>query len=265
MESKTTLRLSLFGLTDAERQRIHALSTVTRNSARTYVVLDQPTPEETDIAIVDGDDPDALAEWKVFQASGATAPVILVVKDPEPQETSQVQWDFQIRRPLMVTRLLNTLNEIPISQKERPAFTVPPSAARPSENDEREGAAKTDLLERVLVVDDSSLIRRQMELELQDLVKTVDFAENGERAIELMMEHHYDVVLLDVVLPDIDGYQVCRNFRKMDSSADTKVIMLTSKSSPFDRVRGKLAGCDAYLVKPVDPVEFKQIIGNLKE
>ena len=272
MESKTTLRISLFGLTDVERQRIHAISTVTKNNPRTYRVLDSPNPAETDIAIVDGEDPRAVAAWRHFQTNAAMVPAILVAKD------AKAQGDCQIQRPLMVTRLLRTLNDISTSREERPAFTDPQPATLEStpskEKEEKETAqtgekeeketAQTRLVQRALVVDDSLLIRHQMALELRDLAEAVDFAENGERATELLMEYRYDVVFLDVMLPDIDGYQVCKNIRNAKHCADTKVIMLTSKSSPFDRIRGKLAGCDAYLVKPVDPLKFKQITEDLQ-
>jgi two-component system, cell cycle response regulator len=59
-------------------------------------------------------------------------------------------------------------------------------------------------------------------------------------------------VFLDVIMPGIDGYQVCKLIKSKRAANKTAVIMLTSKGSPFDRIRGAMAGCDAYLTKPVD-------------
>ena len=111
-----------------------------------------------------------------------------------------------------------------------------------------------------LVVDDSFPIREQIKLELEALVGQVDLAEDGERAIELITARPYDIVFLDVVLPGMDGYQICRTIKRDRRTKGTAVIMLTGKSSPFDRVKGKLAGCDTYLTKPVDHVTFQQVV-----
>jgi len=71
---------------------------------------------------------------------------------------------------------------------------------------------------------------------------------------------HYDIILLDVVLPGIDGYQVCKNIRRNQDRKNIPVVMLTSRSSPFDKVRGSMAGCSSYLTKPVDYEKFHQVL-----
>ena len=88
----------------------------------------------------------------------------------------------------------------------------------------------------------------------------MDLAEDGERAIELIAGERYDIVFLDVVLPGMDGYKICRTIKRDKRTKGTPVIMLTGKSSPFDRVKGKLAGCDTYLTKPVDHATFQQVV-----
>jgi twitching motility two-component system response regulator PilG len=75
-----------------------------------------------------------------------------------------------------------------------------------------------------------------------------------------MGKNFYDIIFLDVILPGADGYQVCKHIKKNPLLKQTPVVMLTSKASPFDRVRGSLAGCDTYLTKPVDYQEFKQVL-----
>jgi twitching motility two-component system response regulator PilG len=111
-----------------------------------------------------------------------------------------------------------------------------------------------------LVVDDSSTIRKQIEMELKLFGVQVDAVESGERAFELLAHKNYDLILLDVMLPGVDGYQICKTIKKDKAKKETPVVMLTSKSSPFDRIKGALAGCDTYLTKPVKQSSFEKVI-----
>ncbi len=122
---------------------------------------------------------------------------------------------------------------------------------------------------RALVVDDSSTVQIQLTRELATCHLQADVAETGEQALEMIDKNQYDIIFLDVVLPGIDGYQVCKNIKRNAENKNVPVVMLTSKSSPFDKVRGTMAGCSAYLTKPVDYDKFHQIldqyISNLDE
>jgi len=111
----------------------------------------------------------------------------------------------------------------------------------------------------VLVIDDSPTVRKRLELVLRELGAVVVCAASGEEGLELMSRRMYELVLLDVVLPGADGYQVCKQIKANIETRATPVVMLTSKSSPFDRIRGSLAGCDTYLTKPVDARQFLSI------
>jgi len=105
---------------------------------------------------------------------------------------------------------------------------------------------------RALVVDDSTTLQRLMDLTLQPLGVDVEFAARGDDAIALALNKHYDVIFLDVMLPGADGYQVCKIIKRDPHAKHVPVIMLTSKDSAFDKVRGIMAGTDAYLTKPLD-------------
>jgi two-component system, cell cycle response regulator len=70
--------------------------------------------------------------------------------------------------------------------------------------------------------------------------------------LQILASRSVDLVFLDVMLPGADGYQICKTIKKNKLKQRIPVVMLTSKSSPFDRVRGSLAGCDSYLTKPVE-------------
>jgi twitching motility two-component system response regulator PilG len=68
---------------------------------------------------------------------------------------------------------------------------------------------------------------------------------------------------MDVVMPGVDGYEGCREIKRLQRRQVLPVVMLTSKSSPFDRIRGRMAGCDAYLAKPVDDEELKHVLARV--
>ncbi|MBO1003080.1 response regulator transcription factor [Pseudogracilibacillus auburnensis] len=105
---------------------------------------------------------------------------------------------------------------------------------------------------RILVVDDEDRIRRliRMYLERDDFV--VEEAENGRQALDMALENDYDVILLDIMMPEMDGIEVCEELRKEKM---TPVIMLTAKGEESNRVQGFEVGADDYIVKPFSPRE----------
>ena len=113
---------------------------------------------------------------------------------------------------------------------------------------------------RALVVDDSPSVRKQLEIELDLFNVSVDYAATAEEAMDLLDTDAYDVAFLDVVLPDKDGFTICRHIKEY--SKDTTVIMLTGKAKQADKVKGALAGCDAYMVKPVGRMTFQSTVRN---
>lgn len=111
---------------------------------------------------------------------------------------------------------------------------------------------------RALVVDDSPSVRKQIELELEFFHVEADYAADAAEAKRLLAANRYDIAFLDVVLPDSDGFRICRQVKA--GNRNTTVIMLTGKASHADKVRGSLAGCDAYLVKPVGRMTFQNTV-----
>jgi two-component system, cell cycle response regulator len=104
----------------------------------------------------------------------------------------------------------------------------------------------------VLVVDDSSTMRRLMDITLGQVGINVEFADCGNDALALVQQRRYDMVFLDVILPDVDGYRVCKTIKGNKVTRGTPVVMLTSRDTAFDKVRGKMSGADTYLTKPLD-------------
>jgi two-component system cell cycle response regulator len=113
---------------------------------------------------------------------------------------------------------------------------------------------------KALVVDDSTTVRRLMELTLVPAGVELDFTDNGEDAVALAKQGSYDIVFLDIMLPGIDGYRVCRAIKADKRTKDTPVVMLTSKDSAIDKVKGIMAGSNVYLTKPLDRNQLMQAI-----
>jgi len=107
---------------------------------------------------------------------------------------------------------------------------------------------------RVLVVDDEKLIVKGIRFSLEQDGMEVDCAYDGAEALELAKQKEYDVVLLDLMLPVYDGYEVCQRIREF---SDMPIIMLTAKGDDMDKILGLEYGADDYITKPFNILEVK--------
>lgn len=106
---------------------------------------------------------------------------------------------------------------------------------------------------RVLVVDDEKLIVKGIKFNLEQDNMIVDCAYDGEEALEYAKKTEYDVVLLDIMLPKLNGYEVCQQIREF---SNMPIIMLTAKSDDMDKILGLEYGADDYITKPFSPSEL---------
>lgn len=107
--------------------------------------------------------------------------------------------------------------------------------------------------QRILIVDDDENIAELISLYLLKECFDTEIASSGEEALEMFKQYNPDLVLLDIMLPGIDGYDVCREIRK---SSNAPIIMLSAKGEVFDKVLGLKIGADDYIVKPFDSNEM---------
>lgn len=107
---------------------------------------------------------------------------------------------------------------------------------------------------RVLVVDDEKLIVKGIRFSLEQDDMQVDVAYDGEEALKLARENAYDIILLDVMLPKYDGFEVCQQIREY---SDVPIIMLTAKGDDMDKILGLDYGADDYITKPFNILEVK--------
>ncbi|MDO4327031.1 MAG: response regulator transcription factor [bacterium] len=107
---------------------------------------------------------------------------------------------------------------------------------------------------KILVVDDEKLIVKGIRFSLEQDGMEVDCAYDGEEAIALAKQKEYDVVLLDVMLPKFDGFEVCQTIREF---SEMPIIMLTAKGTDMDKILGLEYGADDYITKPFNILEVK--------
>ena len=115
----------------------------------------------------------------------------------------------------------------------------------------------------LLVVDDDAFIARLLEIELSAAGYDVRTAGSGDRALALAFERCPDLILADVTMPNMDGFELTRQLRMDERTAGTKVILLTARGLSADRLEGFAVGADDYVIKPFDTPELVARIGEV--
>lgn len=116
--------------------------------------------------------------------------------------------------------------------------------------------------QKLLIVDDESHIRMLIEQTLEDLEDEgveLLFAENGEQALELIQKEEPNLVFLDVMMPKMNGMEVCHKVKKELNLSHVYIILLTAKGQEVDRQKGLEMGADRYMTKPFDPDEMLSV------
>lgn len=252
------------GLQDKEQQILLTMLALSKNRTPSFVLFEAGGDKKTaDILLVDADNPDAINRWTAYlEKNKQNSKIMSVMLCDDVPPPSPDDHNRYIKKPMSATLLLSTLEKLvleEISQESQKLFTGDNKIIQDDElpvgqDNDTEGEITA------LVVDDSLPVRIQMKKALQNIAKRVDFAETGEEAQDLVTKNTYDIIFLDVILPGVDGYDICKFMKKNPNSSNTPVIMLTSNSSPADRMKGKMAGCDTYLIKPVRHDIFKEVI-----
>ena len=122
--------------------------------------------------------------------------------------------------------------------------------------------------QKILIVDDEAHIRMLIEQTLEELEdEGVEFltAENGEIALDIIQKENPKLVFLDVMMPKMNGMEVCRRIKKELELKDVFIVLLTAKGQELDRLRGQEVGADVYMTKPFDPevllTKAKEVLG----
>jgi DNA-binding response OmpR family regulator len=122
---------------------------------------------------------------------------------------------------------------------------------------------------KILIVDDEVYIKMLLEQTLEELEDEFSVelftASDGEEGLEFIRTEHPDLVFLDIMMPKMNGYEVCRIVMEDDSLKDVKIILLTAKGQEVDRKQGLELGAKMYMTKPFDPDEILKVSKELLE
>jgi len=116
---------------------------------------------------------------------------------------------------------------------------------------------------RILAVDDEPNIVRLIQVNLERQGYQVETASNGTQALAKIRDHRPDLLVSDVMMPEMGGFELLENIRRDNSIADLPVIMLTAKTSEKDIMDGMVRGADMYLTKPFNPIELLQFVKRI--
>lgn len=254
------------GISDEDKKRLQRVFRLSSGSLRQYVLIDDMEDSTSKLILVNSDDAKAVAYWcKYFLRADKKTDVPTVFVGRRKVKGDHI---YNLSLPFIATQVLSVLDVITVKE-----FNFIPELKVGEILDETslsqsmlESIVDSELADQrlftALVVDDSQPVRKQLEIELKLLGAKVQLSESGEQAIELCRENKYDIIFLDVVMPGIDGYEVCKYLKNNHYSKNTPVIMLTGKSSPISKVMGSLSGCDSYLTKPLEREQFQHVAGK---
>ena len=267
MEKKTPHTVKFIGLSEHEEKVLGAIFMLSTTRPTSFSLFDGLNNNKPEMMIVNFDDVNAVHEWQslcIENTEYSSIPAVRVTR-----VRSRDTENYYTRRPFIATRMLSLFERVAAKEfdscedgafkdEELLESTDPVQKQDVSRAAEAEGKG----LGSVLVVDDSLPVRIQMNMALKGYANNIDLAETGEKALELIQQNRYDIIFLDVILPGVDGYDICKTIKADDAFKSTPVVMLTGNSSAADQVRGKLAGCDSYLIKPVKSDLFKETMSR---
>ena len=116
---------------------------------------------------------------------------------------------------------------------------------------------------KILIADDNENIREALTYLLEDEGYSLHIAKDGAETLKKVKEFRPDVLLLDVMMPEVNGYDVCRSIKNDPDLKSIYVIMLTAKGQAAEQERGREAGADEYVVKPFSPMDIRSKIMNI--
>jgi len=256
MSEKKPCLIGTLGLLEHEISLINSIFRVSNNRDHVPYKLIQENLGKAHIVIATIDNEAAMDEWQKLIKNGHS-PVFVAVS---PKELGKFP-GHSFSRPFSPVKVLDVLDKIFDTELSH-LFKVQIFHGENTDKQKvfQDSTKVAQGKHRALVVDDSKTVQTQLKRELTSSNIQADIAETGEQGLEMIEKTHYDIIFLDVVLPGVDGYQVCKNIRRNLDKKDLPVVMLTSKSSPFDKVRGSMAGCSSYLTKPVDYEKFHNVL-----
>ncbi len=264
-EPQQALRLLVKGFSGFDARLLDGVVKLSKRRNPSLEIVDESLLSAVDVIMVDGKDPEAVA-WAQRQIGWLAKQAVVWVDAQQALPkghvglTRPVHWT---NLPVILSRAMDDaahLNETAAPAANKPAAQVAQAVPMASSTFAAHSKAPA-----ILVVDDSAAVRGHLDSALKAVGYDVTTVDSGEAAIMAVGMRTYACILMDVLMPGIDGYEACRKIKSMplaDKQERPAIVMLTSKSSPFDKIRGKMAGCDAYLTKPVQRSHLMQVLAQ---
>ena len=241
-DHRPEFRVAIFGLEMRFRRLLEIVLRHARHNTYRYTIAPTRGPGEFDIALVDmtvsGGPEVANTLYRILERGA----VVKVGRrdDPTRPRDDLIQAQFTSNVLQTLNRMVETFfaDANPLRRRDvEDGFAV-----------REDGAMRRP---RALVVDDSPTVRRQLTLALHQMGVDCDALASAHEALAALGQRRYEVVLVDVMMPELDGFALTRQIKRDRTLRAVPVVILTSRSSTFDLARGALAGCNSYLVKPV--------------
>jgi two-component system, cell cycle response regulator len=251
----TVSQINVLALSKNGRRMVGTVITCVRSAKFVFKLMDEGSEAIAHIAVVDEEDAQMRAQLALERLRNPKLAVIYFVRA---LSTTPSQ-----RHELLSVQLVSHLMPMLERAAANSSFLNTPTVNTAAPNNIMQ-LVVTPRRERLsaLVVDDSPTVRTQLSRTLDRMGMLCDVAENGYAALALLSARTYHIIYVDVVMPDMDGYKLTREIKHQAKHKATPVVILTSRSSPFDRARGSLAGCDTYLTKPVELKRFYEATSN---
>ena len=292
---KSEVNVLLLGFAPFEKSTFESFFKLVGRRDTLYEIV--PDVAQAQVLMVNGDNPTAV-QWA--SASVKSPQKAMYIGAPDPSG----KWPTA-PRPIKLTTVLGLLDvlvmadkasaqDAPIPREEAGVIAAPVSvpkvlmpATRGSvrqgsgtRNSSNFGASNfmglgsapqplstAQVYDDILVVDDSDVALKFMQNRITRYGFRAELAKSGEEALTRLSAEKYKFVFLDVMMEGLDGYQTCRAIkqRKYGSGKAPVVVMLTSRGGSIDKIRGGLAGCDAYLTKPLNEAELLKVLSKYDE
>lgn len=297
--AKPLYTVDVHGFSQTERIILKSIFSLSARRAPKFVEFMPTMDSMPDVFLVDAEDANAIADFRQKNAMN-TRPAILIgetnhgiscttlsrplqwtkmfkafdlavgINTPSPIPKPKPELSVRIAAPYEKTQPMVAL--MPTLRSSAPPITPPQLSntttlkSNPVNQKLADNLALANPPDRpfnwVLVCDDNMTVREFMRAKLAPFGFNVDYAETGEQAVGLTGTKHYACVFLDVVMPGINGYQVCKLIKSKKGATKTAVVMLSSKDSTFDKIRATMSGCDTYLTKPVNENRLFEVISK---
>lgn len=265
--ASNSIRVGICALGSREERTIQSILSHSLSARFRYTstVIADPA-EPCDVALVDAQRAESnMLFLRLSKAQPHVSAVFLDDSEASPGET------YRVPRRSLWSKLVLTLDDVIAAALGQPTALRPVhKAAAPLP----QGTAAVPVKPapvvapvagalHALVVDDSLTVRSQLEATLAKVGIRASGVASADAAFALLQQRSFDLLFVDIVMPGMDGYEFCRQLRRNPATRALPVVMLTSRSSAFDRARGALAGCDLYLIKPIEIAAFYAAVNKV--